>query len=209
MSERYKAVNLQKMVSPEFETIDPYLWRFFNEPTEHFPNRFVTGSNDTTLFSDTVTIRNQRKQILKKIILTRLYQYPTTREIVTPYLTIYKEYFANGNIHIKGLDSWLGCEIGNQYFFDERGQLIKVNQTDVGYDFNFEDVLNFCKKAKILLENNRHCRIQKRVFEGLNVWHITAIYPKYYEKNKYVTIILDGKTGNIEKITPQSPVFKE
>ncbi len=113
-----------------------------------------------------------------------------------------KNYYPNGNIEIKGLRFNNGSEYSIWYEFDEKGKLIKETNTDVGYDFGWDKIIQYCDNNSITLEKGYpkqggiKTEIYKNDDDGNKVWEI-SYYD--YKKEQYLGITLDGKTGKLLK----------
>ncbi len=194
----------EKMLSPKPEKVDSELLKHrFIKRLPFNQELPAPGQNDTVLYGDTIKINDGNQNIIKKISILGDHNSPYLLEDLSIYLRIWKTYYSNGNIKVKGLDSWLGFNFGKQYWFDEAGNLTKVKDWDIGYNFSFDDVLNFCDRNKIILvkySDGAQCRVEKHDFSGSPAWFITAYYPRYPQKTKWVTIILDGRTGETKDI---------
>jgi hypothetical protein len=109
-----------------------------------------------------------------------------------------KLFFENGNIKEKGISFNNGSEFGVWYHYNEKGSLIKEENTDIGYDFGWLDVIKYCHKNDIQLEKGYPKRggikteIYKNEEEGKKVWIISYYKPK---TDEYIEVTLDGKTG--------------
>jgi hypothetical protein len=104
-------------------------------------------------------------------------------------------YYANGYIQVKGISSWLGFAINKGYKYGKEGNLIETIDYDEGYDFNYQNVLEFCVENKIKLLDNQMNRLKKVTIEsGRKVWNIEYFNP---ETNKIDFYQLDGNTGEI------------
>ncbi|SMO89003.1 hypothetical protein SAMN06265171_110134 [Chryseobacterium rhizoplanae] len=107
-----------------------------------------------------------------------------------------KFYYKNGYIKNKSLSFNMGSPIGILYHFDKSGKLIKEENTDEGYSFTPEKIVEYCEKNKINLPKGYHdsgyqTRVLKQDFEGKKVWRISH----QTAGDTIVEIILDGKTG--------------
>lgn len=121
------------------------------------------------------------------------------------YFTITKSYYLNNNIKKKGLFfnvSWGGFKKGIWYEFDEQGNLKKETNYDKSYQFNFDDILTFCKKngipvdkGPILQSTGYHTMIKRNedVEKSGAVWEIRWLKEPDLEE----IIKLDGKTGKV------------
>ncbi|WDF45908.1 hypothetical protein PQ459_13470 [Chryseobacterium sp. KACC 21268] len=121
------------------------------------------------------------------------------------YFTVVKIYHQNLNIKQKGLGfntNPFSFKKGIWYEFDEQGNLIKEKDYDKNYQFNFEDVLEFCKKESIqvdkgpiLQSTGYHTMISRNedTEKSGAIWEI-----KWMKDNHIEEIIkLDGKTGKV------------
>lgn len=210
-----KSQKIANMVNPDFEKIDPGILqiidkRFVRKDSlkigGNLPRKYDTVLN---LSDEKITIRDNKHLIVKTIRFEIAGSEHTLWEFLTPYLFIYKTFYENGNIKSKGAGSDLGFQIGKGYWFNEKGKLKKNNDSDIGYNFNFDDVLLFCDKNEISLlqKNDRETRrkVEKRKYKGMPAWFITAFYPK---DKKWLTLILAGKTGQILGTVPM-PIILE
>ena len=112
-------------------------------------------------------------------------------------LFYYGEVYSNGSMRSKGISSWLGFSINKGYKYDEKGKLIETIDYDEGYEFNYEKVLEFCKKNNIHLQLNIMNRLNKTILESKRkVWNIDYFNP---DTNKIDFYQLDGHKGEIIK----------
>ncbi len=139
--------------------------------------------------------------LLKKFVKAKV-GYSELSYIDNSIFIIIKNFFPNGNIEIKGLEFNNGSEYGIWYEFDEKGKLIKETNTDVGYDFGWDKILEYCNKNNIILEKGYpkqggiKTEIYKNDDDGNKVWEI-SYYD--YKKEQYLGVTLDGKTGKLLK----------
>ena len=119
-----------------------------------------------------------------------------------PIFGIYKEFYPNGNIKLKGLYCCFGFNIGQWFNYDNNGKLIKTINNDLGYTFNTDSLINFCKKNAIPLKKVEwgfgtyiHKRVSKK---GKLVWVIQ--YPDF-NSQQYITLSLDAKKGKVLNTT--------
>ncbi|WP_093139832.1 hypothetical protein [Ulvibacter litoralis] len=114
------------------------------------------------------------------------------------YFNLTKNYYKNGNIEIKGTSFNNGSEYGIWYEFSEEGKLIKEINTDDGYSFGWKEILEYCDKKNIKLEEGYpkqggiKTEIYKNEESGSKVWKITYYD---YDKMQLIEVTLDGKTG--------------
>jgi len=115
------------------------------------------------------------------------------------YIT--KIFYSNGNLKEKGVASQLGFKIGLWYHYDEKGNVIKIEDNDKGYKFTTKDVLLFCLNNNITIKDNyisEYCEvlgwwfINKFTDENNPMWKITQRL-----RSKERIIIIDGKTGRV------------
>lgn len=129
-------------------------------------------------------------------------------EKIDDYFNIYETYFGNGKMKSKLISSKLGFVIGKQYYYNKEGELIETIDTDQGYKFNYEDVLEFCVKKNISFDTItfplRISKVKRR--DGKRTWVIE--YPNN-EIQKIEIYVLDAESGNtlLEK-EELWPVFK-
>ncbi len=115
---------------------------------------------------------------------------------------IVKNFYLNGKIEIKGLRFNNGSEYGIWYEFNEKGKLIKETNTDIGYDFGWDKIMQYCDNNSITLEKGypKQGGIKTEIYKnddgGNKVWEI-SYYD--YKKEQYLGITLDGKTGKLLK----------
>ncbi len=113
-----------------------------------------------------------------------------------------RKFYQNFNIMSKGLLFNNGSKSGVWYEFDKKGKLIKETNTDVGYDFGWDKILEYCNKNNIILEKGYpkqggiKTEIYKNDDDGNKVWEI-SYYD--YKKEQYLGVTLDGKTGKLLK----------
>ncbi|WP_238423885.1 hypothetical protein [Capnocytophaga genosp. AHN8471] len=126
------------------------------------------------------------------------------------YYYIYEEYFDNLNYHIaKAYDAKTlkvkqktlfadrketNIILGKEYFYDNNATLLRVVDHDKGWDFSYEDVINYLYdniEDKISLET---LSISKESFKGRNYWEIETNI-SFWENNHFLRI--DGNTGEV------------
>lgn len=118
------------------------------------------------------------------------------------YFEILKGFYPNGKIEVKETSFIKGTPIGARYFYDKNGKLIKTENTDEGYDFGPEKVVEFCKKNRIALtkgyvsSGGYYTSIGKGTLNGKKTWEIDYLLESG-DKVKFIT--LDGQTGKILK----------
>lgn len=93
-----------------------------------------------------------------------------------------------------------GDQIGIWYEFDEQGNLVKEINTDEGYTFGWEQVLEYCEENKIevtkgYVKGGFQTTIYKEELEGKKVWVISHLLSPILIARK----TLDGTTGKILK----------
>lgn len=122
------------------------------------------------------------------------------RELLNPYVYIYKGYDSNDNLRTKGLRTIFSFDIGKWYYYDEKGNLTKVIDADEGYDFTVEDIINFCIKDGIDLDRKSYgygyeasTEIKRYKTEKGPYWSI-----EYNPRGSILgNIVLNGKTGAV------------
>ena len=118
-------------VNDQFETFDPYLY-LTNKDTSNISFRF---SNDD-FFYEQYGYGNG--------YTTAIYPHDS-------YFQIVKNYYTDGKIKEKGVAFHTGHPVGMWYLFDESGILVDCKNTDAGYSFTYEDVINYCHSNEIAL----------------------------------------------------------
>ena len=126
------------------------------------------------------------------------------------YYYIYLEYFDNLNYHIaKAYDAKTlkvkqktlfadrkktNIILGKEYFYDNNATLLRVVDHDKGWDFSYEDVINYLYdniEDKISLET---LSISKESFKGRNYWQVET-NTSLWVNNHFLRI--DGNTGEV------------
>ena len=112
------------------------------------------------------------------------------------YFSIVKNFYPSKNIENKGVSFNNGSPVGIWYYFDESGKLIKEENTDEGYDFTPENIINYCEKHKINLpkgyqDSGYQTKVLKQEIHGKKVWFISY----QISGDQIKEIYLDGKTG--------------
>lgn len=123
-----------------------------------------------------------------------------------PIIGIYKEFYPNNNIKVKGIYCWFGFKIGKWYNYSDNGGLISTEDFDSGFIYNMDQVFSYCQENGISLEKKESgykttISKYKSISDNKNYWGIR--YPNY-EKQVYINIQIDGTNGNIVK-TVESP----
>ncbi|OCA72753.1 hypothetical protein BBH99_02900 [Chryseobacterium contaminans] len=112
------------------------------------------------------------------------------------YFIIVKNYYSSKNIENKGIAFNEGSQVGIWYYFDESGKLVKEENTDEGYGFTPEKVVEYCEKNKIELpkgyhESGYYTKVRKETLNGKKVWVIKYLIPG----GDIQRVVLDGQTG--------------
>jgi hypothetical protein len=127
----------------------------------------------------------------------------------TPINSVYylgKSYYKNGFIKTKGIASDLDGHVvlGKEYRFKENGQLEKVIDHDLGWDFSFEDVLQYILNRGLPIkytgEDYFYTEINKRESESEDCrkyWEVGIGTRKLTGKPTWEVVKLDAKTGEI------------
>jgi hypothetical protein len=123
-----------------------------------------------------------------------------------PIIGIYKEFYPNNNIKIKGIYCWFGFKIGKWYSYSENGDLVSTENFDNGFIYTNDQVFSYCQENGISLEKKESgytttISKYKSIPDNNNYWVIR--YPNY-EKQAYINIQIDGLNGSAVK-TVESP----
>lgn len=130
-----------------------------------------------------------------------------------PLIGIYKEFYPNEGIKEKGIYCWFGFKMGLWYYYDEVGNLIKVENTDEEFEFTAEDIFAYCLENNIPLEMKEgDFRTKIRKYNSVEskslglgfdkpFWFIK--YPVFTEW-KTIIIHIDAKTGKIVRTFEES-----
>lgn len=116
-----------------------------------------------------------------------------------PLFGTYKQFYPNNILKTKGLFCWFGFKLGKWYSYDDKGNLISMEDFDEGFEFTYEDVFLFCRENSIPLEktsDKMSVQINKLISSNLNLWNI--IYPDY-NIGRIKSIQLNGANGKIER----------
>jgi len=111
---------------------------------------------------------------------------------------ILKLFFDNGDIHKKGIMFNNGSNYGIWYEYNEEGKLISETNTDEGYDFDWQKIVEYCEKNSIKLTKGQpksggvDTEIYQNELEDRKVWQLTYYN---YDTEQLFEVILDGKTG--------------
>ena len=84
--------------------------------------------------------------------------------------------------------------LGKEYLYDSNATLIKTIDHDKGWNFSYEDVINYLyehieDEVKIYISS-----IKKRVYQNRNYWQVET-NASFWKKNHFLRI--DGNTGEI------------
>jgi len=126
------------------------------------------------------------------------------------YYYIYLEYFDNLNYHIaKAYDAKTlkvkqkalfadpkktDIELGKEYFYDNNATLLRVVDHDKGWDFSYEDVINYlCDNIEDEM-SLKTLSISKESFKGRNYWQVET-NTSFWVNNHFLRI--DGNTGEV------------
>ncbi|WP_336960812.1 hypothetical protein [Chryseobacterium contaminans] len=112
------------------------------------------------------------------------------------YFIIVKNYYSSKSIENKGIAFNEGSQVGIWYYYDESGKLIREENTDEGYGFTPEKVVEYCEKNKIELpkgyhESGYYTNVRKETLNGKKVWVIKYLIPG----GDIQRVVLDGQTG--------------
>ena len=121
---------------------------------------------------------------------------------VNPIVGIYKEFYPDGKIRVKGLYCWFGFKIGTWFYFDQDGVVAKEEDTDVGFSFTYKDVFEYCKENNVSLERNSefkpHITKSKTSDVPTTYWYITFPFT-----DKMITHKLSGVDGTVISISEE------
>ena len=126
------------------------------------------------------------------------------------YYYIYEEYFDNLNYHIaKAYDAKTlkvkqktlfadrkktNIILGKEYFYDSNATLIKTIDHDKGWNFSYEDVINYLYDNIEDEMSLKTLSISKESFKGRNYWQVET-NTSFWENNHFLRI--DGNTGEV------------
>ncbi len=154
----YKNLKPIEPVSPTFENIDTsYLMNLKRERK--------IGMHPTADLNDTmvkyVELKNGNiyeygleKNLIKTIILKK--SRIEIENYLDSFFTDYKQYFLNGYIESKKIESIFGFRITNSYKYNMEGGLNSVKNNDSGYLFDYLQVFNFCYRNCIPLSRKQY-----------------------------------------------------
>jgi hypothetical protein len=116
-----------------------------------------------------------------------------------------KSYYKNGFIKTKGIAANIDGHVvlGKEYRFNENGQLVKVIDHDLGWDFSFEDVLQYVTDRGCSIKNEEgyyNTEISKEEGESEDCrkyWKVVVDTRKLTGKYTWEVVKLDAKTGEI------------
>lgn len=115
-----------------------------------------------------------------------------------PVIGIYKEFYPDNNIKIKGIYCWFGFKIGKWYNYSEDGNLISVVDYDEGFNYSINEIFQYCETNNISLEKKQsglRTEISKYIApDQKRYWYIQ--YPNY-EKQCFINIQIDALTGMV------------
>jgi len=103
-------------------------------------------------------------------------------------LEVYSSFHLNGKLKLKGLHYPSRVELGVWREYDEKGNLITEENYDEGYEYSFEEVINFMLLHSINIRDKM--TIISRTKGNWGITYLLDGFPFYWR-----TIILDGKTG--------------
>ena len=177
----------QKKVKMEQEIIIPQIDKEFE--------KFDITNFDT---KDNNILKKEGDLYVKRI--TQSFGYAEHIITENSFFSTAKLYYKNLNIKKKGIMFNNGSNYGIWYEFNEEGKLIKEINTDAGYIFGWNGLLDYCEKNNIaLIKSNIKSggvptEILKLEEEGRKIWQIM-----YYDKEqeKKFLVKLDGKSGEL------------
>lgn len=117
---------------------------------------------------------------------------------LNPIIGLYKEFYPNNSIKVKGVYCWFGFKIGKWYSYSEDGDLISTDDFDDGFNYSVDQIFQFCKNNDIPLEKKMdgfRTEISKYISQDQKYyWYIQ--YPDN-EKECYINIQIDGFDGKV------------
>ncbi|TRX31906.1 hypothetical protein FNW52_18105 [Flavobacterium sp. ZT3R18] len=115
--------------------------------------------------------------------------------------TINKSYYKNGFIKAKYIFiNNYHLILGKEYRFNQKGKLEKVVDHDLGWDFSFEDVLQYLVNRGCSIKHkecNWDTGIRKESEDHRKYWEVFIDTRKLTGKSTWEVIKLDAKTGEI------------
>jgi len=128
-----------------------------------------------------------------------------------PLIGIYKEFYPNNSIKVKGIYCWFGFKIGIWYNYSEDGKLISIDDYDKGFDYSIDEIFQYCETNNIPLEKKEsglRTQISKyKTQDQKCYWFIQ--YPDY-RKHCFINIQIDALTGKVVSTKEiQFPEYKE
>lgn len=212
-------INNMKIVRPlltdSFEILDVKKY----EDLGNLTKQIYVDENNNEIEYLSLNYESHEKGINYSLFGSRLSGY-TSREIAdSSYIQITKGYYPNGKLAIKVLnfngDSQL--RIGREYRFDKDGNLNYAMRRDEGYDFTFEQLLEYLieeeqvpLKSGFVYSGDRRANIKMITESNKKIWQIIWISTQLAENEKEVTLKLDGKTGEVITRTERdAPLMEE
>jgi hypothetical protein len=127
------------------------------------------------------------------------------------YLETYYNYYPSGNLEKAGMlyDNYF--DKGTWYWYNERGQINRLEEYDKPYKYTWEDVLTFIQQKEIKKENIY--KILRWIDEKTKqpYWSLEITLKRDYNNNTILTQYykLDGNTGTILEEKEQTYTYKE
>lgn len=162
------------------------------------PTPLFSKKNDYTEYDATngILVRSYEGFNLNRVI---------GKDIVTPYVYINRVFYSNDSLERKFYSTTFGFKIGKEYHYDTTGTLTKIIDHDEGYGFTAEDILNYCIKRGIDLNQRRYSGrntvINKRGNDK-KYWEVRYSLPYYCSSPKQYYRAerkIDGQTGTLIK----------
>lgn len=203
---------IPQQVDADFEVFDkesffPKKDSSFVKPLEERKSKVV--NNDTINIKISANRRNYEEldkynRRIKdiRIFKTNILEFDLS---ASPFWGIRKEFYPTGEIKEKGIYARFGFKIRLWYYYDEEGNLVETIDHDKEYEFTTEDIFDYCERNGInLLEMNPDGRptvviLKQTLEENKPIWVIT-----YPTNHLTITIVMDGKTGQVIKRYEQS-----
>ncbi len=172
------------------------------------------GSNSVTkedgVIISMIDFDNQKGGVLKEIMPLQSFE------------TIYKEYYANGNIKKREIYIGEKTKMDTSEYYDENGNVEKVDENKKFGKIKPEDVLKFLEQKKIInistgkgrFDEDQRPTFEIQFDEKIKEYFITIFngrpntpenFPKIGEPSAYIPVIykMDGETGKVVEVEVQ------
>ncbi len=127
------------------------------------------------------------------------------------FFSVYKEYNSKGYIRKKWVSFRNGSAIiGTRYEFNDEGRLCLSKNEDENFSFTRYDVIRYCQNNHIDLLNKDFQYVER--YSDLNTLEFSYIihhFRTFENKSGRISIILNGKTGDVEEILLENPNLRK